>query len=100
VIVLLRFDVAAQDEEQFQADARTALEVLAALPGWRSGRVGRAADEASRWVLLTEWDGAGAYRRAISSHEVKLRLVPFLSRALDEPTAYEVVQAVDGAQVP
>jgi heme-degrading monooxygenase HmoA len=100
VIVVLRFDVAAGDEDQFQADARTALGILAALPGWRSGRLGRAADEPTRCVLVTEWDGAGAYRRAISSHEVKLRLVPFLSRALDEPTAYEVVQAVDRAQVP
>ena len=100
MIVVLRFDVAAGEEGQFQEDARTALAILAALPGWRSGRLGRAADQATRWVLVTEWDGAGAYRRAISSYEVKTRLVPFLSRAVDEASAYEIVEAVDGAQVP
>ena len=99
MIVVLRFDVAAGEEGQFQADARTALEILAALPGWRTGRLGRAADDVTRWALVTEWDGAGAYRRGISSHEVKTRLVPFLSRAVDEPSAYEIVEAVNGTQV-
>ena len=34
----------------------------------------------------------GAYRRALSSYDVKLHAVPTLSRALDEPSAYEVVE--------
>ncbi len=34
----------------------------------------------------------GAYRRALSTYDVKLAAVPTLSQALDEPSAYEVVE--------
>ena len=42
-------------------------------------------------MLTTEWEGPGAYRRALSAYDVKLAAVPTLSRALDEPSAYEPV---------
>ena len=43
-------------------------------------------------MLTTRWDSVGTYRRALSSYDVKLAAVPTLSRALDEPSAYEVVE--------
>ena len=43
-------------------------------------------------MLTTEWEGPGAYRRALSAYDVKLTAVPTLSRALDEPSAYERVE--------
>jgi hypothetical protein len=43
-------------------------------------------------VLTTTWEHVGAYRRALSSYDVKLNAVPLLSRALDEPSAYELVE--------
>ncbi len=33
----------------------------------------------------------GSYRRALSAYDVKLGAVPLLSRAVDEPSAYEVL---------
>jgi hypothetical protein len=42
-------------------------------------------------VLTTEWENVGAYRRALSSYEVKVGAVALLSTAIDEPSAYEVV---------
>jgi hypothetical protein len=33
----------------------------------------------------------GAYRRALSSYDVRVGAVPLLSRALDEPSAYETL---------
>ena len=74
--------------------AQAALDVLAARPGFRSGRIGRAADDPSCWVLTTEWEHVGAYRRALSAYEVKVHAVPLLSLAVDEPTAYEVLVSV------
>ena len=41
---------------------------------------------------VTRWEHVGAYRRALSTHDVKVRAVPLLSSALDEPSAYEVVE--------
>jgi hypothetical protein len=42
-------------------------------------------------VLVTTWENPGAYRRALSSYDVKLHAVPVLGRAVDEPGAYEIV---------
>ena len=38
------------------------------------------------------WENVGAYRRALSSYDVKLHAVPLLGRAIDEPSAFEVVE--------
>ncbi len=56
------------------------------------GTIGRNVDDPTLWVLVTTWANVGAYRRALSSYDVKLHAVPLLSRALDEPSAYEVVE--------
>ena len=42
-------------------------------------------------MLETRWEGAGAYRRALSAYDVKMTAWQVLGEALDEPTAYEVV---------
>jgi hypothetical protein len=72
---------------------RGVLELLAARPGFRSGRVGRAVDDQSRLVLVTEWDGAGAYRRALSGYDVKVALADLMAYVENEPSAYEVVDS-------
>lgn len=79
-------------EEAFRADLGTAQAALAARPGYVDGTIGRNLDEPALWVLTTRWESVGAYRRALSSYDVKLTAVPILSRALDEPSAYEVVE--------
>ena len=93
LLVVTRYVVPADGADDFLARASAALAALAARPGWRSGRVGRAIDDGTRWVVATEWDSVGAYRRALSSYEVKVAAGPLLSAALDEPSAYEVVVA-------
>lgn len=93
MLVVTRFRVEPGQTEAFLAQAQQALAVLAGRPGWRAGRVGRATDDATLWVMTTEWDSVGTYRRALSAYEVKLAAVPLLSTALDEPTAFEVVHA-------
>jgi hypothetical protein len=45
--------------------------------------------------MLARWDSVGSYRKALSSYDVKLNAVPFLSGAIDEPTAFEVLYGVD-----
>jgi len=84
--------------------ARAALSALSGQPGWRSGRIGRATDDADVWVLTTEWDSVGAYRRALSTYDVKVHAVPVLSFAVDEVSAFEVLVAegagADGLAAP
>jgi quinol monooxygenase YgiN len=92
VIVVNRFRVTANLQEQFRPDLQAAREALAARPGFVGGRVGRNTDDPELWVLTTEWESVGTYRRALSAYDVKLTAVPVLSRALDEPSAYELVE--------
>ena len=91
MLAVTRYAVAAEDADGFLERARAALAALAARPGYRSGSVGRSTDDPARWVLVTEWDGVGVYRRALSAYDVKVDAVPLLSLAVDEPTAYEVL---------
>ena len=60
------------------------------------GRVGRAADDPTQWVLTTEWTGVGAYRRSLSSYDVKVDAAPLLSLGA-RPSAFEVLHAGDVA---
>ena len=92
MLVVSRFRVPEAEGEAFRAELAAAHAVLAERPGYAGGQVGRNLDEPELWVLTTRWEHVGAYRRALSSYEVKLHAVPLLSRALDEPSAYEVVE--------
>jgi len=91
VIVVNRFRVPEDAQAQFRDDLERARETLAAQRGYLRGRIGRNVDDPELWVLTTEWEGTGAYRRALSAYDVKLTAVPTLGRALDEPSAYEPV---------
>ena len=92
MIVVNRFRVPLEQQADFRIELQRAREALAARPGHLVSRVGRNTDDPELWVLTTEWEGVGAYRRALSTYEVKLTAVPVLSRALDEPSAYEAVE--------
>lgn len=92
MIVVSRFRVSAEESGQFRVDLQKALDTLAERPGHLGGTIGRNLDDPILWVLATTWEHVGAYRRALSSYDVKLHAVPLLGRALDEPSAYEVVE--------
>lgn len=88
MLVVNRFRVSEGDGE-FRRELEAALDVLAQCPGHRDGRAGRNVDDPSLWVMVTRWADVGSYRRALSSYDVKVGAVPLLSRALDEPSAFE-----------
>jgi heme oxygenase (mycobilin-producing) len=87
VLVVLRFQGPNPDE--FVPAAHEALETLAARPGYVGGQLARAYDDPTHWCLLTEWESVGAYRRALSAYDVRVRAAPLMAQAVLEPTAYE-----------
>ena len=97
VLVVTRFDVPEGESESFLPRAQAALAAFAARPGYVRGRIGRAADDPSQWVLTTEWIGVGAYRRSLSSYDVKVDAAPLLSLGRDEPSAFEVLHSSEGS---
>ncbi len=97
MIVVSRFDVADADAADFLPRAQAALAAFAGRPGFVRGRIGRAADDPAAWVLTTEWEGVGAYRRSLSAYDVKVDAAPLLGLSRDEPSAFEVLHAIDVA---
>ena len=89
MLVVNRFRVPDDDPGGFRGELESALEVLSQQRGYADGRLGRNVDDPQLWVMVTRWDDVGSYRRALSSYDVKVGAVPLLSRAVDEPSAYE-----------
>jgi Antibiotic biosynthesis monooxygenase len=82
----------ADAEGELRAGLLHALEILASKPGHVGGEVGRNVDDPSLWVLTTRWENVGSYRRALGSYEGKMHIQPLMVHAVDEPSAYEVVE--------
>ncbi|MFW6599308.1 antibiotic biosynthesis monooxygenase family protein [Propionibacteriaceae bacterium Y2011] len=89
MIVLTRFRVTADRTDDFLVRAEAAAAVLRARPGLLSLDLARNVDDPDLWTLTTRWADVGSYRRALSGLESKMVVVPMLSEAIDEPTAYE-----------
>jgi hypothetical protein len=91
VFVVIRFRVAEGAQGEFSERLGAAVEVLSRQKGFVAARTGRNVDDPELLALSMEWVNVGSYRRALSPYEVKLVAVPLLSQAIDEPTAYEVL---------
>jgi quinol monooxygenase YgiN len=94
VVVRLRPPV---DAESFRAEMRGLIEALAARPGHVATRLAEPLEDLSTWVLVSEWLNVGSYRRALSSYDVKTASGPLMVAALDEPSAYEVLESAAAA---
>jgi hypothetical protein len=79
-------------ESELRSGLLHALGILAAKPGYVGGEVGRNVDDPTLWMLTTRWENVGSYRRALGSYEGKMHIQPLMVHALDEPSAYEVVE--------
>lgn len=93
LLVVIRFLADAQGD--LLERLPEACDVLFAQGGLRQATIARATDDRSLVVLTLDWDSVGSYRRALSNFEVKVSVVPLLSRAIDEPTAFEILHVRD-----
>ncbi|RCG32870.1 antibiotic biosynthesis monooxygenase [Sphaerisporangium album] len=89
MFAVIRYSVPEARAEEFALSARLILDVLAAQAGYRSGHIGRSVDEPNLWAVVTEWDGAGFYRRALSA--ARMQMYPTMSLMINEPSAFEIL---------
>ena len=100
MLVVTRFRVPDVEAEEFRTGLAAAVAVLGERPGFLHAGSGRNVDDPELWVLVTRWADVGSYRRALSSYDVKAVAVPLLSRALDEPSAFEDVDGQLNVAIP
>lgn len=60
-----------------------------ARPGHVRTTLARALEDPTRWVLVSEWTGVGAWRRALSAYDVRIEVMPLMALAENEPAVYE-----------
>jgi quinol monooxygenase YgiN len=89
MISVSRFRVTPQQAATFRAGAEAAVAQFAASPGCRDAQLVRNLDDPDLWAIITHWEQVGDYRRAFNGTEAKLALIPLLSQAIDEPSAYQ-----------
>jgi quinol monooxygenase YgiN len=89
VLAVTRLHIPAEDDGH-RGQLQEVLSALAAKPGFVRGQVGESVDERGLLVLVTEWSGAGAYRRGLSAYDVKVAFAELMAYVLDEPSAFEV----------
>lgn len=77
--------------DDFAARAEAALKILATRPGYVRGQLARSTDDETDWVLVTEWENVGSYRRALGGIEAKMIAMPLLAEAIDVPSSFEVL---------
>jgi quinol monooxygenase YgiN len=90
-LVVARFTVPEASAGEFRSQVAVAVEALSCRPGHVSSRLARALDDLSVWVLVSEWESVGAYRRALGNAEVRMASMALMGSVRDEPTSYEVL---------
>lgn len=91
MLSVMRHTVPEEDQAAFLDDAAEALDALGRCPGYLRGRVGRAVDDPLEWAVVIEWENVGSCRRALSSYDVRVRMVPLLATGQAEPVGFEVL---------
>ena len=98
MFAISRFSVPA-DATSFRGRAEAAVEFFAGRPGCLGADLLQNLDDPELWSIVTRWQNVGSYRRAFNGYDAKIVLVPLLSEAIDEPSAYDDPDEV-GANVP
>jgi hypothetical protein len=77
--------------DDFADRAEAALRILASRPGYVRGQLARSTDDEADWVLVTEWENVGSYRRALGGMDAKLIAMPLLAEAIHVPSSFETL---------
>jgi len=92
LLVIVRFRVSPDARAPWLAGAERVMAIFARQSGFQCASIGQSTDETDLLLLRSEWDSVGDYRRALSDMDMKMYGIPFMAQAIDEPSAYELLQ--------
>ncbi|MBB5080150.1 antibiotic biosynthesis monooxygenase family protein [Nonomuraea sp. NPDC050547] len=87
MLAVIRYMVPEAQSQEFLKQGQNIVDTLRAQPGFLRGRLARSVDEPNLWALVSEWEGAGYYRRALSA--AKMAMYPLMILMVNEPSAFE-----------
>ena len=88
MLAISRFRVPASNAAGFVSRARVAVDFFASCTGCLGVDLLQNLDDPELWTITSRWVDVGSYRRSFDGYDAKLALVPVLSEAIDEPSAY------------
>ena len=94
MLAISRFRVTEPTTAGFETRARAAADFFRGCDGCLSSELLRNLDDPELWTITSRWRNVGSYRRAFGGFEAKMVLVPLLSEAIDEPSAYDAPEDV------
>ncbi|MFZ1411504.1 MAG: antibiotic biosynthesis monooxygenase family protein [Micropruina sp.] len=94
MLAISRFQVVPERTDDFVARAQVAVDFMSARDGCQGVDFLRNLDDPDLWTITSRWVNVGSYRRAFNGFEAKMILVSLLSEAIDEPSAYDLPEAV------
>ena len=89
MLALIRYSVPSGQTEEFCPGPTTSSTPWPGSPDTCVGRVSRSVDEPELWALVSEWEGAGFYRRALGA--ARMSMYPLMTLMINEPSAFEDV---------
>ncbi|GAA2304099.1 antibiotic biosynthesis monooxygenase [Nonomuraea sp. RK-328] len=95
MLAVMRYTVPESQSQDFVKQGHAILDTLATQPGYLRGRLARSVDEPNLWALVSEWEGAGFYRRALSA--ARMAMYPLMILMVHEPSAFEDVYTQERA---
>ncbi len=78
-----------QDAASFRQRAQAAADFFRDSAGCLGSDLMQNLDDPELWTIVSRWENVGSYRRAFGGYDAKMVLVPLLSEAIDEPSAYD-----------
>ncbi len=60
--------------------------------GFLSMELGQSTDSLEEFTLIHRWQDVGAYRKVLSRYEVKLEVIPFLSKFTRDSATVEIIR--------
>ena len=94
MLVINRFRVPQESRAAFDASMAAVIELFETKPGCESMELVHNLDDPELWALVGRWQDVGSYRRALHGYESKMIIVPVLSLAIDEASAYDAASQV------
>ena len=92
VVIVTRFIVPDEPAErvgEFVANAARLRDAIQSRPGHARTTLAQSLEDPTRWVLVSEWSRVGDWRRALSSYDVRVEVMPLMALAENEPGVYE-----------
>ena len=91
IAVIAQLVVPEGDRAQFDQGYARIGELVGQSPGFLSSELGQSTDSLQDLTLIHRWEGVGAYRKFLSRYEVKLEVIPFLSKFTKESVTVEII---------